>query len=161
MAVVSSTTPWHQSALVGATVDSRFIPTLRLDSGTPLAELATTLHAFQPDVLVGYASILRLLAAEPAQQRLDLSPTAVFSASEVLTDAARRSIATAWGRAPFNVYTATETAGIAAECEHGTGMHLFEDCVITEVVDQENQPVLPGQYGAKVLVTVLGAQPCH
>ena len=34
-------------------------------------------------------------------------------------------------------------------------MHLFEDLVITEVVDADNQPVPPGEYGAKVLVTVL------
>jgi phenylacetate-coenzyme A ligase PaaK-like adenylate-forming protein len=34
-------------------------------------------------------------------------------------------------------------------------MHLFEDLVITEIVDDKNQPVPPGQFGAKVLVTVL------
>ena len=32
MAVVSSTNPTHQSSIVGATVASRFIPTLRLDA---------------------------------------------------------------------------------------------------------------------------------
>jgi phenylacetate-CoA ligase len=34
-------------------------------------------------------------------------------------------------------------------------MHLFEDLVITEVVDEDNRPVPPGIYGEKVLVTVL------
>jgi phenylacetate-coenzyme A ligase PaaK-like adenylate-forming protein len=34
-------------------------------------------------------------------------------------------------------------------------MHLFEDLVITEVVDEDNRPVPPGVYGHKVLVTVL------
>jgi phenylacetate-coenzyme A ligase PaaK-like adenylate-forming protein len=34
-------------------------------------------------------------------------------------------------------------------------MHLFEDLVITEIVDDQNRPVPPGQFGAKVLVTVL------
>jgi phenylacetate-coenzyme A ligase PaaK-like adenylate-forming protein len=34
-------------------------------------------------------------------------------------------------------------------------MHLFEDLVIIEVVGADNQPVPPGEYGAKVLVTVL------
>jgi len=34
-------------------------------------------------------------------------------------------------------------------------MHLFEDLVITEVVDEYNKPVAPGTYGEKVLVTVL------
>lgn len=39
MAVVSSTAPSHQSALVGASVDSRFIPTLRVDSGEQLEDV--------------------------------------------------------------------------------------------------------------------------
>ncbi len=67
MAVVSSTTPWHQSALVGATVDSPFIPTLRLDSTDPMEDLVARLDTFVPDVLVGYASMLRLLAVEATE----------------------------------------------------------------------------------------------
>jgi phenylacetate-coenzyme A ligase PaaK-like adenylate-forming protein len=34
-------------------------------------------------------------------------------------------------------------------------MHLFEDLVITEVVDERNKPVPPGTAGAKLLVSVL------
>ena len=158
MAVVSSTTPWHQSALVASTVDSGFIPTLRLDAGTPLEDLTARLDAFQPHILVGYASILRLLADAQAEERLHIAPTATFSASEVLTEATRRSIDHAWGHQPFNVYAATETAGIAAECEHHTGLHLFEDLVVTEIVDENHRPVSAGEFGAKVLVTVLGSR---
>lgn len=66
-----------------------------------------------------------------------------------------RHIEQAWSRKPFNVYGATEPAGIASECERHTGLHLYEDLVITEVVDEDNQPVPDGSYGEKVLVTVL------
>jgi phenylacetate-coenzyme A ligase PaaK-like adenylate-forming protein len=86
---------------------------------------------------------------------LMIMPRFVFSASEVLTDSTRKLATKAWGRSPHNVYAATETSGIAAECGEHTGMHLFEDLVITEVVGADNQPVPPGKYGAKVLVTVL------
>lgn len=158
MAVVGSTTPWHQSALVGATVDSPLVATLRLDSGAPLEELAGRLDDFRPDVLVGYASMLRLLAAEQAAGRLHLAPGAVFSASEVLTAGARRALADAWGREPFDVYAATETAGIASECAHHAGLHLFEDLVITEVVDDRYRPVPRGEFGSRLLVTVLGSR---
>lgn len=158
MAVVSSTTPWHQSAVVGATVDSPFIPTLRLDSSDPMEDLVARLDTFGPDVLVGYASMLRLLAAEAMHGRLHIKPKAIFSASEVLTDEGRRRIEAAWGRKPMNVYAATETAGIAAECAHHTGLHLFEDLVITEVVDSSYRPVPVGEFGSKVLVTVLGSR---
>ncbi len=58
----------------------------------------------------------------------------------------------------MNVYAATETAGIAAECEHHTGLHLFEDLDITEVVDSSYRPMPVGEFGSKVLVTVLGSR---
>ena len=155
-AVVSSTNPSHQSARVGASIHSRWVPTLRIDSATSLASIVARLNGWQP----ADADRLRLDAAAagrgatgwPAQRS---PPQFIFSASEVLTDATRRLAKAAWGRPPFNVYGATETSGIAAECGQHTGMHLFEDLVITEVVDADNRPVPPGEYGAKVLVTVL------
>jgi phenylacetate-coenzyme A ligase PaaK-like adenylate-forming protein len=78
-----------------------------------------------------------------------------MTSSEVLTDAARRAIAAAWGHVLFNQYAATETGAIAAECPAHHGLHLFEDHVIVEVVDAGNHPVPPGTFGAKVLVTTL------
>jgi phenylacetate-CoA ligase len=154
-AVVSSTNPTHQTAQVGASIHSRWVPTLRIDSGEPLDRIVTQLNAWQPQMLIAYASMLRLLAEEQLTGRLSIAPRFLFSASEVLTDSTRRLATTAWNRTPFNVYAATETSGIAAECDQHAGMHLFEDLVITEVVDADNQPVPPGHYGAKVLVTVL------
>jgi putative adenylate-forming enzyme len=155
MAVVSSTTPWHQSARVGASVHSPWVPTLRIDSGDPLESIVERLNGFQPKVLVAYASIAHLLAEEQLASRLRISPGFVFGSSEVFTEQARRRVEEAWGRKPFEVYAATEPAGIASECDLHRGMHLFEDLVITEVVDENNRPVPPGVYGEKVLVTVL------
>jgi phenylacetate-CoA ligase len=154
-AVVSSTNPSHQSARVGASIHSRWVPTLRIDSGDDLDSIITRLNNWQPEMLIGYASMVRLLAEAQLDGRLMIMPRFVFSASEVLTDSTRRLASAAWGRSPCNVYAATETSGIAAECGEHAGMHLFEDLVITEVVGADNQPVPPGEYGAKVLVTVL------
>jgi len=155
MAVVSSTTPWHQSARVGASVHSPWVLTLRIDSGDPQERIVERLNSFQPKVLVAYASMAHLLAEEQLAGHLRISPSFVFGSSEVFTDKARRRVEEAWGNKPFEVYAATEPAGIASECEQHRGMHLFEDLVITEVVDENNTPVPPGVYGHKVLVTVL------
>lgn len=155
MAFVSSTTPWHQSARVGASVHSPLVPTLRLDSADPVETIVDRLNDWQPEALVAYASMVHILAEEQLAGRLRVSPKFVFSASEILTDEARRRAEEAWGRKPFNVYAATEPAGVASECDHHEGMHLFEDLVIPEVVDANNDPVPPGIYGEKVLVSVL------
>lgn len=154
MAVVSSRNASHQSAIVGATVASRMIPTLRLDATQPIEAMVHDLNAFGPDALVGYASILRILADEQSAGRLSIRPRGVMSASEVLTDETRERLHAAFGVAPTNVYGATETAGIASECRHGN-MHRYEDLVISEVVDEDNRPVPAGTFGAKLLVTVL------
>jgi phenylacetate-CoA ligase len=155
IAIVSTTTPWHQSARVGASVQSPFLPTLRLDATQPLTETIAALNKFQPEALVAYASMGRLLALAQLEGQLKIAPHSVFTSSEVLTEESRNLIIRAWGKPPMNVYAATETATIAAECEYHVGMHFFEDLVITEVVDDRYQPVPVGEYGEKVLVTVL------
>jgi len=155
MAVVSSTTAWHQSSRVAATVRSPFIASERLDAGSPLPGIVARLNELQPDVLVAYASMIRALADEQLAGRLRIAPRAVNSSSEVLTGEARAMATRAWHVPPFNVYAATETGGIAAECGHHRGMHLFEDLVIPEVVDDAYRPVPVGQPGTRLLVTVL------
>jgi len=154
VAIVSSRTPTHQSAVVGASLRSRLIPTLRLDATSPLSETVAELNRFLPRVLVGYASALQALAAEQLAGRLAISPQAVMSASEVLSEHAAREITRAWGTAPFDVYAATETAGIASPCTFHNS-HVYEDLVVVEPVDENGLPVPQGTLGARILVTVL------
>ncbi|MHC6593493.1 phenylacetate--CoA ligase family protein [Arthrobacter sp. C152] len=154
MALVSSRVPTHQSAVVAAALDTRLIPVLRLDVTAPLGENVAALNAFQPAVLVGYASALKPLAGEQLAGRLRITPRNVMSASEVLTGQASRDLQAAWGVEPFDIYAATETAGIASPCTYRNS-HVYEDQVIVEPVDTAGNPVPPGTAGARVFVTVL------
>lgn len=133
---------------------SRLVPTLRADAAAPITDTVTALNAFAPRLLVGYASALRELAAEQAAGRLRIHPQAVMSASEVLTATTAWDLTAAWGHEPFDVYAATETAGIASPCQFH-GRHLYEDLVICEVVDDTGAPVPEGTTGSRLLVTVL------
>jgi phenylacetate-coenzyme A ligase PaaK-like adenylate-forming protein len=154
LGVVSSRIPWHQSALVGMSVDSAIVPVRRFDATAPIAEIVAALNEWRPENLICYASMGRLLAEEQLSGRLKIQPSAVMCSSEVLTSESRGRIRRAFGVEPFNVYATTETAGVASECEQHR-LHLFDDLVITEVVDDRNRPVPAGVVGAKVLVTVL------
>ncbi len=155
MAVVSSTAPWRRSSRVAATARSPFIASEPLSADTALPGLVARFNSFNPDVLVAYASMIRTLAFEQLGGRLDIAPRGVNSSSEVLTGEARSAATRAWSVPPFNAYAATETAGIAAECDHHRGMHLFEDLVIPEVVDDTYNPVPPGEAGSRLLVPIL------
>jgi phenylacetate-CoA ligase len=155
-AIVSSTNPTHMSSRVGATLKSPFVPTLRLDAIAPMPAIIEQLNVFGPRLLVAYASMAGVLADEQLAGRLQVRPRAVMVSSEVLTHDARRRVEAAWGTGVvFEQYAATEGAGLAAECQQHRGLHLFEDLSIVEVVDEANQPVPPGMFGAKVLLTVL------
>jgi phenylacetate-coenzyme A ligase PaaK-like adenylate-forming protein len=154
VALVSSRIPTHQSAVVGASLRSGLVPALRLDVTAPMRETVDALNAFQPRVLVGYASALKALAAEQRAGRLRISPQGVMSASEVLSPHTASELVLAWESEPVDVYAATETAGIASPCVY-RNRHVYEDLLIIEPVDQDGNPVPPGTTGDKLLVTVL------
>jgi len=57
----------------------------------------------------------------------------------------------------FNSYGLTEMngPGVAFECEYQTGMHLWEDCYLMEVVDPKTNRSLPdGEIGELILTTL-------
>jgi putative adenylate-forming enzyme len=152
--------PWHMSAQVANTFQSKWMrawmPTLSFDAAQPLAEIVEQLNAWQPHMLAGYASMMRILAEEQLVGRLEIHPHMIIPGSEVLTDETRRRIEQAWDHALFNAYGVTEGgAGLAAETSGHNGMYVYEDNVIFEVVDEHYHPVPPGTYGNKVLITTL------
>lgn len=156
IAVVASTTPWHISARIGAATRSSLIPMLRLDVGDPLNSIVQRLNDWQPQVLATYASLAGILAHEQQAGRLQIAPRRVVSSAEVLTPSLCQRVEDAWGPGIlYDQYGASEGGTFAVECTSHRGLHLFEDLVIFEVVDRENQPVPPGEYGDKVLLTVL------
>ncbi len=155
IAVVSSKVPWHQSSQVGNTLKSPFIKTLRIDSTETIPEIVWKLNKFRPKILVGYPSMAFALAKEQLAGRLKINPQISFCAAEILTPNIKNTVEQAWQITPFNVYAATETAGIASECTMHNGMHLYEDLVIIENVDDNYKPVAPGNFGTRLLATVL------
>lgn len=154
-ALVTSKLAWHQSFQLGQSASNPWVPILRLDSLDPIEVTVTKLNTFQPQVLIAYAGMAAVLADEQRSGRLQISPHVILSVSEVLTHDMRKRIRKAWHFDPYDLYGATEAGTIAAECAQHRGLHLFEDLVITEVVDEHYQSVPLGSFGTKVLVTVL------
>ncbi len=156
LAQITSTNPSHMSAQGGKSMGSWWMPVLLLSAGEPIASLVERLNAWRPEIMIAYASMIRVLADEQLAGRLRIAPRSVLSGSEVLTPETRRRAGRAWGKVLFDEYGTTDCGGIAAECDRHQGMHLQEDLAIVEVVDRENRPVPAGVYGEKLLVTVLG-----
>lgn len=155
VAAVSATNPLHISARTSLSVAVGINRVLRLHPGQPLAEMADALHAFQPEVLVGYPSALALLAGEQLVGRFDVCPAKVVTVSEVRTPEMEEAIQAAWGVQPFDWYGITEGGVLAGDCEHHRGLHLFEDLFVVENVDEYGRAVPDGEVGHKLLLTNL------
>jgi putative adenylate-forming enzyme len=134
IATVMTTGAKHMTTHFNLSTNVGVHRSLRLDAGSPAAEQARALEAFRPDVLLGYSSAVGLLACEALDGRLRIEPGIVVTTSEVRTPETAQRIRQAWGTEPFEAFACTETL-YGGDCEHHTGMHVFEDQALVEVVD--------------------------
>ena len=118
------------------------------------ADLVEELNAFQPNVLVSYASVLEALALRAGQLAL-ANLRQIANISEQLTARARSRVENAFGVPLPDHYAVGECLLLANGCQAGGGAHINADWAILEVVDDDYRPVPPGQLGKKILVTNL------
>ncbi len=152
---VGADNPLHVSVRMVESGDVGLFAHQRLTVETRLDRLVDALNRFQPHVLLPYPSVGAILAGEQRAGRLAIHPRIVATHTEQLTGEAARTMRDAWGVAPFNHYGLTEEPNVGSDCEHHRGLHLFEDLILAEVVDDANRPVPPGETGERMLVTSL------
>jgi phenylacetate-CoA ligase len=153
MAMIAGASPTHMSRRGGQSLKVGVHRMLPLSVTQPLPDLVARLNEFQPHHLSGYPSIMVPLADEQVAGRLRISPEAVFTNSEPLTEQVRERLERAFGVRPYNFYATTE--GLYGHDCPDRSMHLFDDMCIVENVDEEGLPVPPGEVGARLLVTNL------
>jgi phenylacetate-CoA ligase len=152
-AVVAAGSPIHSSALAAAIMSEpvRLVP---VPATLPLGEITDRLNALAPPVLIGYPTVLALLAAEQRAGRLRIAPAAVTASSEQLTDEDRAAITAAFGVPVTNQFASTE--GLAGYSDPGGRVLTFaSDTCLAEPVTADGEPVPPGTAADKVLVTNL------
>jgi len=154
-AEVVATLPWAASGQLARLERSRFAPLLHLNAGDPVDVLIPPLNEWQPELLEGYTTTLGVLAKAQIDGRLRITPLFVGPGGETMTPEVRSLIRQAWGQDPFDYYGTVEGGTHAVECREGRSLHLLDDLLVMEVVDDDNQPVSPGEWGARVLVTPL------
>jgi phenylacetate-CoA ligase len=119
-----------------------------------MQDFGTTVFHTTPSYALYFADFLEKRGIDP---RRDLKLRKAFVGAEPYTEATRGKIEQAFGVDVYNSYGLSEMngPGVAFECEHKQGMHLWEDCFLMEVIDPETgEPVPDGAVGELVLTTL-------
>ena len=106
-----------------------------------------------PSYALYFASVVEQMGMDPKELPLRIA----LIGAEPHTDEVRRKVEQALGVKAYNSYGLSEMngPGVAFECEHQDGMHIWEDAYIVEIVDPSNgEHVAPGEVGELVMTTL-------
>jgi len=117
-------------------------------------DLVERLNDFQPQILIGYASVLEALAIGAPELRLE-SLKQIANSSEQLTARARQRIEQRFNVPLLDHYGIGECLLLSEGCPTDGGAHINADWAILEVVDDHNRPTPMGEFGRKVIITNL------
>ena len=127
-------------------------PLHQLSVTRPLPELIEDLNRLAPIFLSSYPSMLSELAEAQGDGRLHIRPALLWAGGEALADAARQRIEQAF-EAPLGCdYGSSEMLVIACECAQHH-LHVNDDWVLLEPVDEAGRPVPPGRASHSVLIS--------
>jgi phenylacetate-CoA ligase len=155
LAVLAAGTPPHASTPLFDVPTAPGMQTVVIPAGAPIDETIAAVAAADPTHLVGYATVVGQLARASLAGRLDIRPVRVSTNSEPLLDEDRQAILDAWDAPVHNLWGSTEIGVQAVGCARGEGLHVCEDEVILERVDENGAPVAPDEPAARTLATGL------
>ena len=124
------------------------------DSNIPIEEMVDFLNKLQPKIICTYVSTIEALAKEQIKGTLRLKLKEVFTGGETLSQKTREHIESVFGCRMRSMYASTEASAIALDCDYGH-MHLHNDSLIVEPVDENYHPVPEGEKSHKILITSL------
>lgn len=138
---------------------------IRTGAGLPEMQL-DLIQKLQPEILVAVPSFLIKLIDYANSKGIDLNQTTVkkilaigesLRTQELTLNALAKRIAQHWQVALYSTYASTEMQTAFTECNQFVGGHHHPELIIVELLNEEGQPVPPGQKG-EVTITTLGIE---
>jgi phenylacetate-CoA ligase len=155
LAVLESGAPPHASTPLFDVPTAAEMETVVIPAGAAFDEVLAAVAAARPTHLVGYATVIGRLARATLAGELQILPVRVSTNSEPLLDEDRQAIRDAWNVPLHNLWGSTEIGVQAVGCGHGGGLHVCEDEVVLERVDESGAPVAPDAPATRTLATGL------
>jgi phenylacetate-CoA ligase len=130
-----------------------------VNATAPWEEIVRQVEDIQPQILIGYASLIGRLAQAKLDGRLRLDLPAdtgvISSGGDTLTPGIRALCRRAFGIDPLDGYGCGETLGIARQWKGMPNLVIFEDIAVLEAVDAHEHACPEGELSDHALVTPL------
>jgi len=122
-----------------------------LYTGEKIRSLLKKIERFEPELLIGYTSVLLGLANLKLKGLgKKANPKYILSSGEVLDSYSRKYIEEGFNARVLNLYATTEGGTIAFECLKGN-FHINSDFVHIETLDKNGEPVDENKFGSVVV----------
>jgi phenylacetate-CoA ligase len=119
-----------------------------------MRDFSTSVIHIIPSFLLLLMDVLKEMQVDPQKE---LSLKIAFVGAEPYSQEVRKRLESFYGIKVYNSFGLSEMngPGVAFECPHQNGMHIWEDAYIVEIIDPETLQTVPdGQYGELVMTTL-------
>ncbi|MBU1940695.1 MAG: hypothetical protein KKC68_02870 [Candidatus Thermoplasmatota archaeon] len=120
---------------LGKGITRFFVKPLILDITKPLEETIYKLNQFQPTILGGYFTGLKILAEQQKQGRLQLHPEHIVSCGEGIIPHDKQYIEEVFNAPVSNLYGLAECPFLGAGKNEYQGIYLMDDIAYVEIMD--------------------------
>lgn len=118
---------------VGDGIDGVGTKQMYLDIKTPVAEWIRQIREFQPNIVIGYPSAIKILAQLMENGEVSLDAERVISCGEPLGTSLRTYLEKIFRTQVVNFYGSSESLALGVETNPKDGMLLFDDMNVIEV----------------------------
>ncbi|MEP7165547.1 MAG: AMP-binding protein [Ferruginibacter sp.] len=138
---------------------------IRLGPGVPSLQWET-IRRLKPTAIVAVPSFIIKLIAFAKEHNIDVNSCTVKKAicigenirnTDFSLNILGKKITDAWDIKLYSTYASTEMQTAFTECKAFRGGHMQPELIILEMLDENDQPVAPGQPG-EVTITTLGVE---
>lgn len=135
---------------------------IRVGPGVPSLQWET-IQRLKPTAIVAVPSFIVKLIQFAKEHRIDINGSSVKKAicigenirnTDFSYNMLGKKITESWNIKLYSTYASTEMQTAFTECGQGTGGHYHPELVIVELLDENNQPVKPGEPGEVTITTL-------
>jgi phenylacetate-CoA ligase len=153
--IVAAENATHFTSALSETFATGAVETHRFRVGAPIEQIVAGLNEVAGDNLATYPSMLARLVGEARSGRLSITPRRILTMAEPLLPEIRRAAEDTWHAPVANMWGTSEGGVTAIGCFKGSGMHLTDDLLIIEPVDEHGNAVPVGVRSHKIYLTNL------